>query len=132
MDNKDTSILAQVAFKKAVDTVLAGHTETPDVAGEVSAWTETYYDNLLALIERKQQEAGNTPNSRSQTSGSSRSYSGGSNRQASNRGGNGNFQIKDPNSPATEAQIRKLQALNVQFDNNITKGQASDLISANN
>jgi hypothetical protein len=38
------------------------------------------------------------------------------------------FKIKDPTAPATEAQRSKLNELKVKYPNNLTKGEADQLI----
>jgi hypothetical protein len=41
---------------------------------------------------------------------------------------NKSFKIKDPTAPATDAQKKKLDELKVKYPNNLTKGEADQLI----
>lgn len=125
MDARDKSILYQVAFKGAIEIVAAGEVETDDVLGEVFALTDAFYDGLVTKIGSETKGKGGGSYKKSSNS---RSSSGGSKSKASNRRGSGDFQIKNPNDPATEAQYRKLRSLGWDDDEDLTKGEASDLI----
>ena len=45
-----------------------------------------------------------------------------------NKPANKKFEIKDPTAPATDAQKNKLDELKVKFPEELTKGEASELI----
>lgn len=126
-DDRDISILFQVAFKGAIEIVKAGEVETDDVLGETFALADAFFDGLKTKIEA---ESKGKASGSSRKSSGSRSSSGGSKSKASNRRGSGNstFTIKNPDDPASDAQYNKLESLGWDGDEDLTKGEASDLI----
>ena len=128
--DKNDAILYQVSFKGAIDIVAAGEVETDDVLGEVFALTDAFYEGLKTKIGTVTESGGSGNGGKTFTKKPSGSFK----KQGSTQGGNssgGQFQIKNPDAPATEAQIRKLQSLG--YDGNtssLTKGEASDAIQA--
>lgn len=125
MDSRDKSILYQVAFKGAIEIVAAGEVETDDVLGEVFALTDAFFEGLVTKIGAETKGKGGGSYKKSNNS---KSYSGGSKSKASSRSGNTDFKIKNPDDPATDAQYRKLRSLDWDGDEDLTKGEASDLI----
>lgn len=132
MASKDQSILAQVAFKAAIEVVCnTEYAETDDIVGETFALTSAFYENLDAFIGKL---GGSAKPSGSPKKSGSKPSSGGSNKPGSTQqSGKKAFTIKNPDAPATEGQWRKLESVGYdlgELDDNLTMGEANDLIQS--
>lgn len=138
MPTREESILYQVAFKGAIELVANGiiELETDDFGAEVFAVADVFYDGLT--VKAGQEDSGK-PTKKS--FGSSKS-------KGSTQRGNTNdgpITIKEPNAPASDAQLRKIKSelkkADIRYNRNgfeldgnefefdeLSKQEASDII----
>ena len=109
MDDRDISILTQVAFKAAVEVFNSGETETDDFTGEVQALTQAGFKVLITEVTRNIDEnVGGSGNS-GKSSRRTKKSAGGSKKRGSKS--SGNTKPKDPDADISKAQLNLLKRL---------------------
>lgn len=130
MDDRDISILTQVAFKAAVDVFVAELTETEDFTGEVQALTQAGFEILITEI-KKNQEANGGGSGNSSSRRTKKSGSGSKKRASKSSGKSKQTGPKDPNADISDAQRKLLKRLlgeaEIEYDDESFEWDGDDI-----